>query len=100
MKTNKRAALLLGTPVYSYFFNLENNIFKEIDGVFNVHCGGSIYNKSTIITAGHCCDNFDDPNNFPLSDTRIIAGQIEISGRVRKKNLTVVAIGKFTSAVL
>ena len=49
----------------------------ESDGDFYVNCGGSIYNKSTIITAGHCCVHFD---HYPLSKTKIIAGQIEVSG--------------------
>ena len=49
----------------------------ESDGAFYVNCGGSIYNKSTIITAGHCCVHFD---HYPLSKTKIIAGQIEVSG--------------------
>ena len=48
----------------------------ESDGDFYVNCGGSIYNKSTIITAGHCCVHFD---HYPLSKTKIIAGQIKVS---------------------
>ena len=45
---------------------------------FYVHCGGSIYNKSTIITAAHCCAHFDR-YPIPLNKTKIIAGQIEVS---------------------
>ena len=41
-----------------------------------VICGGSIYDKSTIITTGLCCD----PNfHVDFDKTRIVAGQIERS---------------------
>ena len=44
-----------------------------------VMCGGSIYNKSTIITAAHCCKPFkDDPAHYQLELTDIIAGCIDI----------------------
>ena len=73
-------SLIIKNLFLSFKGKSTKNVFIDtIEGFFNVHCGGSIYNKTTIITAGHCCDNFDDPNNFPLSDTRIIAGQLEIS---------------------
>ena len=43
----------------------------------NVFCGGSIYNKSTIITAAHCCKPFkDDPANYQLALTDIVAGRL------------------------
>jgi len=43
----------------------------------NVFCGGSIYNKSTIITAAHCCKPFkDDPDNYQLVLTDIVAGRL------------------------
>ena len=48
---------------------------------FSVNCGGSIYNKSTIVTAAHCCAHFDRPDPpLPLDATKIIAGQTEVSG--------------------
>ena len=44
-----------------------------------VMCGGSIYNKSTIITAAHCCYLFeDDPAYWQLELTNIIAGRIDV----------------------
>ena len=42
-----------------------------------VFCGGSIYNKSTIITAAHCCEAIDD-GFLSLDDTVIMAGRIDI----------------------
>ena len=62
---------VLGQFPYQVLWAMESN------GDFYVNCGGSIYNKSTIITAGHCCLHFD---HYPLSKTKIIAGQIEVSG--------------------
>ena len=62
---------VLGQFPYQVLWAMESN------GAFYVNCGGSIYNKSTIITAGHCCVHFD---HYPLSKTKIIAGQIEVSG--------------------
>ena len=62
---------VLGQFPYQVLWAMESN------GDFYVNCGGSIYNKSTIITAGHCCVHFD---HYPLSKTKIIAGQIEVSG--------------------
>ena len=38
-------------------------------------CGGSIYNSSTIITAAHCCKEYDD--KMDLRKAEIIAGQID-----------------------
>ena len=40
---------------------------------FYVHCGGSIYNKSTIITAAHCCAHFDH-YPIPLNKTTSTKG--------------------------
>ena len=44
----------------------------------NVFCGGSIYNKSTIITAAHCCKPFEDGEvlHDQLMLTDIVAGRI------------------------
>ena len=43
----------------------------------NTFCGGSIYNKSTIITSARCCKPFDwDGHN--LEDTGIITGTTSI----------------------
>merc|ERR1711935_1205234 len=47
------------------------------DAYASVFCGGSIYNKSTIITAAHCCVPVDD-GSVQLEDMRIIAGKINI----------------------
>ena len=46
----------------------------------SVFCGGSIYNKSTIITAAHCCKPFEDGEQLhdQLVLTNIIAGRIDI----------------------
>ena len=41
----------------------------------NVFCGGSIYNKSTIITAAHCCKPFED-GELQLVLTNIVAGRL------------------------
>ena len=45
-------------------------------------CGGSIFNKTTIITAAHCCEGFGKPdeNNdiFYWSDTEIVAGDFNL----------------------
>ena len=46
-------------------------------------CGGSIFNKTTIITAAHCCDRFGKPdeNNNILqywSDSIIVAGAFNL----------------------
>ena len=45
-------------------------------------CGGSIFNKTTIITAAHCCEGFGKPdeNNdiFYWSDTVIVAGEFNL----------------------
>ena len=45
-----------------------------------VYCGGSIYNKSTIITAASCCV-LVDRGPVHLRDTRIIAGKIDIDDK-------------------
>ena len=57
-------------------------LWKHVDSKIPTHkkttviCGGSIYDKSTIITAGLCCD----PNfHVDFDKTRIVAGQIERS---------------------
>ena len=46
----------------------------------NVFCGGSIYNKSAIITAAHCCKPFEDGEQLhdQLVLTDIMAGRIDI----------------------
>ena len=47
-------------------------------------CGGSIYNKFTIITAAHCCNHFEEGEQFhdQLEQTRITAGLIYIDDTV------------------
>ena len=54
----------------------------------NVFCGGSIYNKSTIITAAHCCEAIDD-GFLPLDDTFIMAGRIDIKDIVNGLDITI-----------
>ena len=52
----------------------------------SVMCGGSIYNKSTIITAAHCCKPYED-EDISWSDAAIVGGQIDIddlSGQTKK----------------
>ena len=39
-----------------------------------IYCGGSIFNASTIITAAHCCKEYD--NSLDLRKAEIVAGQI------------------------
>ena len=45
-----------------------------------VMCGGSIYNKSTIITAAHCCKPFEEggDSHGTLEYTNIVAGRVDI----------------------
>merc|ERR1719210_1900065 len=46
----------------------------------NVFCGGSIYNKTTIITAAHCCKPFNSGEELDgqIGSTSIIAERIDI----------------------
>ena len=53
-----------------------------------VYCGGSIYNKSTIITAASCCV-WVDGGQVHLKDTRIIAGKIDIDDNVNGQELSI-----------
>ena len=53
-----------------------------------VYCGGSIYNKSTIITAASCCV-WVNGGQVHLKDTRIIAGKIDIDDTVNGQELSI-----------
>jgi len=54
----------------------------------NVFCGGSIYNKSTIITAAHCCVSLTQ-GHVHLKDQRIIAGKIDRHAPVNGQELSI-----------
>ena len=41
-------------------------------GTFQVFCGGSIYDETTIITAAHCCDPAKEMDN-----PKVIAGDLD-----------------------
>jgi len=58
------------------------------DAYASVFCGGSIYNKSTIITAAHCCVPVDE-GSVQLEDMRIIAGKIDIDDIVNGQELSI-----------
>ena len=58
------------------------------DAYASVFCGGSIYNKSTIITAAHCCVPVDK-GEVQLEDMRIIAGKIDIDDIVNGQELSI-----------
>ena len=53
-----------------------------------VFCGGSIYNKSTIITAAHCCVSLTQ-GHVHLKDQRIIAGKIDRHAPVNGQELSI-----------
>ena len=57
----------------------------------NLMCGGSIYNSYTIITAAHCCNHFEDGEQFQdqLERTRISAGLIDIDDTVNGQERSV-----------
>ena len=54
----------------------------------NVFCGGSIYNKFTIITAAHCCKAIND-GFYPLNDMNIVAGRIDIDDTVNGQKISI-----------
>ena len=58
------------------------------DSYGSVFCGGSIYNKSTIITAAHCCVPVDE-GDVQLEDMRIIAGKIDVDDIVNGQELSI-----------
>ena len=53
-----------------------------------VFCGGSIYSKSTIITAAHCCKAIND-GVAQLEDMRIIAGRVDIYDIVNGEEISI-----------
>ena len=57
----------------------------------NLMCGGSIYNSYTIITAAHCCNHFEDGEQFQdqLERTRISAGLIDIDDTINGQERSV-----------
>ena len=58
------------------------------DSYGSVFCGGSIYSKSTIVTAAHCCKAVD--NGFAqLEDMRIIAGRVDINDMVNGEEISI-----------
>ena len=58
------------------------------DAYASVFCGGSIYNKSTIITAAHCCVPVDE-GDAQLSDMRIIAGRVDKDNIVNGQEVSI-----------
>ena len=58
------------------------------DAYASVFCGGSIYNKSTIITAASCCIRLKQ-GLIHLKDQRIIAGKIDIHDTVNGQELSI-----------
>ena len=57
----------------------------------NVMCGGSIYNKSTIITAAHCCKPFEDGEQLhdQLGLTDIVAGRLVFDDFVNGQDIPI-----------
>ena len=72
---------VLGQFPYQVLWALEGNVF----------CGGSIYNKSTIITAAHCCKVFEEGEQADglLELTSIIAGRINIDDIVNGQETSI-----------